>query len=263
MFGRSTAKKKDPLGNLPRGPEGKRCYAIGDVHGRLDLLKDLFRQIAADIAFLPHAETTIVMLGDLIDRGPDSCGVIEFLRKPPDIGAKLVCLKGNHEEMMLQGMSGNTLSLKKWISLGGDQCIRSYGIEPGQIIGRDVETVRSILESAIPFAHLDFIRTFNNSARFGDFLFVHAGIRPGVRLEAQATSDLRWIRKAFLESKRDHGFVVIHGHSVTTDIQHRPNRIGIDTGAHKTGILTAVRIEGSSVDFLQARGATDPFSQHP
>ena len=262
MFGRKGARNGKRSGKLPAGPEGKRCYAIGDVHGRLDLLQILFAHIATDIASRPQAQTTIVLLGDLIDRGPDSYGVIEFLRKPPDIGAKLVCLKGNHEEMMLQGMTGNTLSLNKWIAFGGDQCAKSYGIEPGQLIGRDAATVRLMLESAVPRSHLDFIRQFVNSVRFGDFLLVHAGIRPGVKLEAQTSADLRWIRDDFLGNTRDHGFMVIHGHSVTTDIQHRPNRIGIDTGAYRSGVLTAIRIEGSSVEFLQARGAPDPSFNH-
>lgn len=257
MFGQKTGQSRSAA-RRPKGPPGKRCYAIGDVHGRLDLLTGLFDAIDTHNRARPARSTTIVMLGDLIDRGPDSRGVIDFLRNPPDIGASLVLLKGNHEEMLLRGLGGAPATLTKWIALGGDQCVRSYGVEPGALLGQPPEAVESILATHIPLSHIRFLEGFVDSARFGDFLFVHAGIRPGLPLEQQRPADLRWIRKEFLSSSLRHDYVVVHGHSVTTEVEHLPNRIGIDTGAYRSGLLTAVCIEGDRTEFVQYQGQPDP-----
>ena len=258
MFGRKPQSLSAVQGGSRKGPPGKRCYAIGDVHGRLDLLEGLFDIIRDHNKSRPKRQTTIVMLGDLIDRGPDSRGVIEFLRRPPEVGANLVCLKGNHEEMLLQGLSGNPDTLRKWVALGGDQCVKSYGIEPGSLLGQPADQVESILAAHIPLDHIEFLESFSDSARFGDFLLVHAGIRPGLPLNEQSPRDLRWIRKEFLTSDAQHEFLVVHGHSVTVDIEQRENRIGIDTGAYRSGLLTAVCIEDDQTEFVQYQGAADP-----
>ena len=258
MFGRKTSQSERAFKTVPKGPAGKRCYAIGDVHGRLDLLKGLLASIADHNRQRPQRKTTIVMLGDLIDRGPDSRGVIDHLRNPPEMGASFVFLKGNHEEMLLRGLSGDSTTLTKWIGLGGDQCIKSYGVEPGSLLGQPPETVEAILTAHIPLSHIRFLEGFSDSARFGDYLFVHAGIRPGLRLEDQRPTDLRWIRKEFLSSELAHEFLVVHGHSVTTEVEQRNNRIGIDTGAYRSGILTAICIEDEKTEFLQYKGAPDP-----
>lgn len=258
MFGRKTDQSELAARRRPKGPAGKRCYAIGDVHGRLDLLKGLLSEIDSHNRARPPSKTTIVMLGDLIDRGPDSRGVIEFLRNAPDIGAGFVFLKGNHEEMLLRGLAGDPTTLTKWIALGGDQCVKSYGVEPGSLLGQSPETVESILASRIPLSHIRFLESFLDSARFGDFLLVHAGIRPGIPLEQQRPADMRWIRKEFLSSTVRHDYLVVHGHSVTIEVETHPNRIGIDTGAYRSGLLTAVCIEGDQTEFIQYQGEPDP-----
>jgi len=250
LFGRA----KETPRRAHRGGAGKRCYAIGDVHGRLDLLDQLFAQIAAHNAERPQRDVIIVMLGDIIDRGPDSRGVIERLREGAPFPARLLCLKGNHEEMLVRGLSGEPDQLQRWLDYGGYACAQSYGVEIGALFGQSSDILEHVLGSAIPASHIRFLDSFIDSIRFGDYLFAHAGVRPGVSLEAQASQDLRWIRQGFLESTADHGFMVVHGHSITLDVEERANRIGIDTGAYRTGILTTMWIEDGQRGYLQAEG---------
>jgi serine/threonine protein phosphatase 1 len=245
----------------PRGAAGKRCYAVGDVHGRLDLLETLFTQIAEHDAARPRRETTVVMLGDLIDRGPNSREVIERLMRPLPFPGRLICLKGNHEEMLGRGLGGEPQLLARWLEYGGRECARSYGLDVTLPITQSMEVLEHNLRSAIPDRHIRFLNSLPDTARFGDYLLVHAGVRPGTPLQDQLPGDLRWIRDGFLESGADHGFVVIHGHSIALRVEERVNRIGIDTGAYMTGILTAVWLEDSERGFIQAVGeATASFS---
>ena len=247
--------KQSPSPPPAVGSAGKRCYAIGDVHGRLDLLRQLFAQIEAHGQTRPETETFIVLLGDLIDRGPDSRGVLDYLLERSLGSDRLIILAGNHETMLLAAMTGERHALNRWLANGGDACVRSYGLDPRQLQAHDAPGVVHSLESAIPLRHREFVRSFSDSVRFGDYLLVHAGIRPGNSIAQQRPDDLRWIRSEFLDSDLDHGARIVHGHSNLTDVEFRHNRIGIDTSAHRTGVLTALWIDGAEYGLLQTCGA--------
>lgn len=235
------------------GPGGKRCYAIGDVHGRMDLLQDILRQIEADLAAYPVQEpSALVFLGDLIDRGPQSRQVVECAMRYTHPDLAVYAIKGNHEDALVKGLRDNPQHLTDWLRWGGIATAESYGIARHALVGRSVTELHDLLTLAIPPAHIEYMSTMLDCLRFGDFLLVHAGIRPGVPLEAQSGEDLRWIREPFLSSLDDHDVMVIHGHTISEGVDRQPNRIGIDTGADAHGCLTAIRVEGTSVDFLQA-----------
>lgn len=235
----------------PIGPPGHRAYAIGDVHGRLDLLDELLAQIVDDNAGRASAKVTIVFLGDLIDRGPQSAQVVERLRRYRPSFGKAVFVMGNHEEVMLRILAGDMSILPDWLRFGGAECLRSYGVDSLTLQSMRRADALKILRSAIPKEHQKFLSSFVDTASFGGYLFVHAGIRPGVALSQQVPQDLRWIRLPFLDDATDHGCIVIHGHTITEEIDACHNRIGIDTGAYRTGVLTAVGIEGDEHWFLQ------------
>lgn len=239
---------------LPRGKPGCRAYAIGDVHGRLDLLDEILGEIERDMAARKPLRTFIILLGDLIDRGPDSAGVVERLRAYRNDGAELILLSGNHEEVLLEILSGKLGVLPAWLKFGGAECARSYGIDPEQLKQADELRAIELVREKVPRRHREFLRGFADTFRFGDYLFVHAGIRPGVGLEEQDRKDLRWIREPFLGDAKEHGFVVVHGHTIAPEVEERSNRIGIDTGAYQSGVLTAVAIEDERRWFL-ATGA--------
>jgi serine/threonine protein phosphatase 1 len=232
-----------------KGAKGYRAYVIGDVHGRLDLLNQLIADIHRDIARRPPRKVLLVFLGDLIDRGPNSAQVLERLRTYRSDGVRTVFLLGNHEEVLLRILDGDLSPITSWLQFGGAQCLQSYGVDPRQIQA-DREKAVTILRLAIPPRHIEFLRSFVDTCRFGDYLFVHAGIRPGVTLDEQVQSDLRWIRDPFLLDDTDHGCVVVHGHTITSEVEERPNRIGIDTGAYRSGVLTAMAIEGAERWYL-------------
>jgi serine/threonine protein phosphatase 1 len=229
----------------PAGPKGYRAYVIGDVHGRLDLLKALLAKVHTELDREPPAKCLLVFVGDLIDRGPNSAQVIERLRTYNRRGVQPVFLLGNHEEVLLRILRGEAELITKWRWFGGAECLQSYGVNPEAVAASSDEEALAIVRAAIPKAHVQFLESFADSCRFGDYLFVHAGVRPGIELEQQSQSDLRWIREPFLNDNSDHGFVVVHGHTISSAVEQRPNRIGIDTGAYRTGVLTALAIEGS------------------
>lgn len=241
-------------GRKTAGPKGHRAYAVGDIHGRLDLLDEMLSLIEADLEARPKAKTVIVFLGDLIDRGPDSAQVVERLRLYSPAKADTVFLMGNHEEVMLRVLDGDAALLGDWLKFGGAECVRSYGIDPAALEQMDPTRALELIRNAIPGTHADFIRSFADTLSFGSYLFVHAGIRPGVTLTEQEQTDLRWIRNPFLDDERDHGFVVVHGHTITPQVDECGNRIGLDTGAYKTGRLSALGIEGSGRWLLQTGG---------
>lgn len=236
------------------GPAGKRLYAVGDIHGRLDLLDQLLDRIKGDIRTSPRTTPIVVFLGDLIDRGPDSAGVIERLRSLRNFPAQTLFLLGNHEEILLRVLAGEPAVAYDWLKFGGDACAESYGLMPAVLEAMDEKRIAQMLAEAIPVAHVAFLKEFGDTVRFGDFLLVHAGIRPGVPIEEQQPRDLRWIRDAFLNDDHDHGYIVVHGHTITDQVERRSNRIGIDTGAYRTGILTAMVIEGPDIRFLATEG---------
>ena len=238
----------------PRVPAGTRVYAVGDVHGRLDLLTSMLSRILEHSAGRKPARTHIVMLGDLIDRGPDSNGVIETLRTFSHDGVNLILLAGNHEEVILRILAGETTLLKSWINFGGTETLASYGVDADRLLSISPREALDVLRNEIPTEHQIFIRSFSDSVKVGDYLFVHAGIRPSIPLQMQNQKDLRWIRQAFLDSEDDHGFVVVHGHTISGEVVERANRIGIDTGAYTTGRLSAVGLEGAHRWFLEVDG---------
>jgi serine/threonine protein phosphatase 1 len=240
----------------PKGARGCRAYVIGDVHGRLDLLERLLAEIERDLVEQPSPKTLLVFLGDLIDRGPHSAQVIERLRTYGVPGLRTVFLLGNHEEVLLRILAGDAALITQWRWFGGAECLESYGVEPSAIAQLDDQAALEALRAAIPKEHAEFIGSFVDTCGFGDYLFVHAGIRPGVLVEEQVQSDLRWIREPFLLDDTDHGCVVVHGHTISEEIDERQNRIGIDTGAYRTGVLTALVIEGEQRRYLQTSEAS-------
>jgi serine/threonine protein phosphatase 1 len=241
--------------NAPSGPKGQRAYVIGDIHGRLDLLERLLADIEEDIERRPVRKPLLVFLGDLIDRGPSSAQVVERLRTYRRDNIRTVFLLGNHEEVLLRIVGGEAALIPKWRWFGGAQCLTSYGVDPEAMAGLDDQAALAVVRRAIPPDHVEFLRSFVDTCRFGDYLFVHAGIRPGIPLEQQSQTDLRWIREPFLLDETNHGLVVVHGHTIRPEVEERGNRIGIDTGAYATGVLTALVIDGSERRFVDTRQA--------
>lgn len=244
IFGAFTAQAS------PHGADGYRAYAVGDIHGRLDLLDQLLAKIEADIAARRTSQNLVVFLGDLIDRGPQSAQVVERLRTWQPRDATTIFLCGNHEEVLLRVLAGERNILGDWLKFGGAECLASYGLAGAGLVDQSGPQALAAIKAVIPAEHRDFLSSFADTFRFGDYLFVHAGIRPGLSVAAQAQKDLRWIRDPFLDDMTDHGFVVVHGHTISESVDERTNRIGIDTGAYRSGVLTAMAIEGSSRWFL-------------
>ena len=223
-------------------PVGARVYAVGDIHGRLDLLDALLEKIDADDKGRHAADTRLIFLGDLIDRGPDSRGVVERLMA---LGAQrpIRFLLGNHEEVFLRSLDGDLKALRFLTRIGGRETLLSYGISEAEYRALDFEELLTLVQAKVPEAHSAFLRGFEKWIEVGDYLFVHAGIRPGVELDQQRQSDLCWIRDDFLSHRESFGKMIVHGHSITDDIDEQPNRIGIDTGAFASGRLTAIGLE--------------------
>jgi serine/threonine protein phosphatase 1 len=236
-----------------RVPEGTCVYAIGDIHGRADLLGALHRQIEADAAARNARRRVVVYLGDYVDRGPQSREVIELLLDRPLPGFEPVHLIGNHEDFMLRFLDEEPWVGPDWFANGGDATVASYGVGQLPRLRGDavLEGLQGMLRARIPERHLAFLRDLALWHVEGDYLFVHAGIRPGLALERQSRDDLLWIRGAFLHSRADHGRVVVHGHTIAHSVDRRPNRIGIDTGAFASGCLTCAVLQGTEVAFLQ------------
>lgn len=247
-FWRNSASVRQP----PRTPRGYRAYAVGDVHGRLDLLDGLLAQIDRDLAEHKPRRALLLFLGDIIDRGPASCQAIERLRTFRHPELRTVFLMGNHEEVLLRLLAGERGILDSWLQFGGAECLQSYGVDPQSIRSLQEREAIAVVKEAVPESHRKFIASFADTLRFGDYLFVHAGIRPTIDMTMQSQSDLRWIRQPFLDDESDHGFVVVHGHTISEDVVERPNRIGIDTGAYRSGILTALVLEGKDRRYLSA-----------
>jgi serine/threonine protein phosphatase 1 len=231
-------------------PEGQRIYAIGDIHGRLDLLERLLAGIDGDDAQRGTAETTLIFLGDLVDRGPDSAGVVERLLQFSREADATRFLMGNHEEVFLRALDGDPRSLRLLLRIGGRETIFSYGISPEDYRDLDFEDLVALLRTKVPAEHVQFLSSFERWIEIGDYLFVHAGLRPGIALVDQSPSDLRWIRDDFLRHRESFGKLVVHGHSITDDVDIRSNRIGIDTGAYASGRLTALGLERDERWFL-------------
>ncbi len=239
-----------------RGPEGRRIYCIGDVHGCAELLRALFAQIEADLATRPPEDFRVVLVGDYVDRGPESAAVVHelLLRWDPE---RQIPLLGNHDAMFLAALeSPEARQLTTWLGNGGVSTLASYGIAGiPDISGRMGRlSLFEAMREVVPEYHRELLGALPLHHQEGDYLFVHAGIRPGVPLIRQAIDDLIWIRGPFLDSDADHGLVVIHGHTPTDQVTVRPNRIGIDTGAVYGGPLTCLVLEGADRSLLTTEG---------
>lgn len=225
-------------------PPGLRVYAVGDIHGCDERLAQLHARIAEDAAARPAEQVVLLHIGDYVDRGPDSAGVIRrLLGDSPVPGAEMVNLRGNHEALMLAGYGGgaDAMSELNWLRNGGMQTLESYGATP-EDGGRD----------RVPVAHLHFLHGLVMHWQAGGYFFAHAGVRPGIPLDEQDPHDLMWIREPFLASDADHGAVIVHGHTPRHAVEVLPNRINIDTGAVFGGPLTCLVLEADRMGFIEA-----------
>ena len=230
-------------------PEGQRIYAVGDVHGRADLLSRIADLIDEDLVRSPVAESVTVFLGDYVDRGPDSRGVLERVSRG-DFPTPVVPLLGNHETMLLDFLADPETGIS-WRQNGGLETLHSYGLDVrGLWAGRGFDGLAEDFRQVLPQAHLDLIDAAQLWFTAGDYFFCHAGIRPGAPLEAQKEGDLLWIRDPFLSSKANFGKMVVHGHTPVMEPEVRPNRINIDTGAFVSERLTCVALEADQHWFL-------------
>lgn len=240
----------------PRVPDGSRVYAVGDIHGRSDLLEEIHRRIMNDAAnALDEVEKTVVYLGDYIDRSLNSKEVVELLLEAPLQGFNSVFLKGNHEDSLLRFLEDPTGG-PDWFSIGGGATVLSYGIKipKGLTSSQRFEYLSTELPDRIPPRHLEFLSSLQLMHVAGDYAFVHAGVRPGVPLDRQRSEDLMWIRREFLDSMENPGKVIVHGHSSTARPDIQKYRIGIDTGAYTTNVLTCLALEGANRWFITANG---------
>jgi serine/threonine protein phosphatase 1 len=230
--------------------QGERVYAIGDVHGRLDLLTALLDSIDRDDAGRDVARTRIVLLGDLVDRGPQSKQVIDHLIERDWHGREVAMLKGNHEEVFLLTLAGDLEATRFWLRIGGAETMISYGTPAELIESGDPLDIAEDFMRRVPSGHVAFLQSMGDSLVIGGYCFVHAGIKPGVPIDRQKPADLRWIRDRFLDYEGSHGAMIVHGHSIATEVENLHNRIGIDTGAYASGKLTSVGLEGDQRWFL-------------
>ena len=239
------AKKKRARGL----PEGIRIYAIGDVHGRADLLDRVLSRIDADIAARPIVRPIHILVGDYIDRGPRSREVLDMLINCSK-GREMVFLRGNHD-VFVEDFLQNPSVLRNWSQIGGLETLMSYGLQPP--INADAAVQKELaqaLNATLPNSHRGFLGRLVPSFTCGSYFFVHAGVRPGVPLSKQKEDDLLWIRDDFLLHEEDFGKVIVHGHTPVREVDIRPNRINVDTGAYVTGRLSCLVLEDDRVETL-------------
>lgn len=245
-----------PALTRPRAPDGMRLYAVGDIHGRDDLLAALLDLVEADAADAPDMRKVLIFLGDYVDRGLQSKAVIDRLSGDFAPGFERVFLKGNHELALRQFMDDAAFG-RTWKYYGGLETLHSYGIKELTLSDdpADFERARQHFCEIMPDKHLNFLDNLALTAEFGDYFFVHAGVRPGIALHRQIEEDLLWIREDFLDSSSAYGKVVVHGHTPREAVEFRSNRIGVDTGAYMTGVLTALVLEGEERRLIQTGDA--------
>ncbi len=249
QFLRSLFSESDAA-NLPSIPAGQRVYAVGDIHGRLDLFEALIEAIEQDDADAGSASSTVILLGDLVDRGPDPAGVVRRAREWQD-QREVRILSGNHEEMFLRSFKDEEM-MRHFLRHGGRQTIMSYGVGRKALSEASITEAQALMDAAVPESERVYIANFEDMIVIGQYVFVHAGIDPQVPLEAQRKSDLRWIREPFLSHSEPLEKVVVHGHTICNEPEDRGNRIGIDTGAYSSGRLTALVLEGSRRRYIEA-----------
>ena len=250
QFLRSRKPEPAPLAVSASVPEGQRVYAVGDIHGRADLFIALIEAIEVDNRERGPAETTVVLLGDLVDRGPDSVNVLTLAREWQRF-RNVRILAGNHEEMFLRSIEDIDM-LRHFLRHGGRETLLSYGMDRKWYSRASIEELHARMIELVPQADLDFIAGFEDMVTIGDYVFVHAGIEPGIPLDKQQVSKLRWIREPFLSHREAFDGVVIHGHTITDMPEDQGNRIGIDTGAYNTGRLTALVLDGHERNYITA-----------
>ena len=233
----------------PHLPRGVRVYAVGDIHGRFDLLEQLLEKIDRDVAARPCPRPVEIFLGDYIDRGPGSRDVLERLIARSK-SHETITLKGNHETFPLEFLK-NPVVLAEWRNFGGLQMLMSYGSQPAMNpdTAEQIELAQKF-RAALPPAHATLLATMPHTFTLGDFFFVHAGVKPGIPLAKQTEEHLLWIKEEFLLSDDDHGKMIVHGHTPVAEPDFHPNRINIDTGAYATGKLTCLVIEGDHTAIL-------------
>jgi serine/threonine protein phosphatase 1 len=232
-------------------PEGERVYAIGDVHGRRDLLEQLLARIDADDASRGAARTHLILLGDLVDRGPDSAGVVQLVSDLMKASDHVRLIKGNHEEVLAKAAHGSPRAARGLLEIGGYETLASYGIGRDEADHGTLHDLADLIGKRLPADHVALLDGGEDKIVLGDYLFVHAGIHPGKPLDRQSGADLRWIREPFLSARRRDRWMVIHGHTPSESVDIGDQRIGIDTGAFATGVLTAIGLEGEERWFLQ------------
>jgi calcineurin-like phosphoesterase family protein len=241
-----------PAKPLPRIAPDLRLYAVGDIHGRADLLRRLHALIREDAEAASETRRRVVYLGDYVDRGPEARAVLDLLIDEPLGGFERVHLKGNHEDALLGFLEDAAIG-PMWLGFGGAATLLSYGVPAPAMPARDeLLHMQEAFAAAFPDDHRAFLKGLATRHEEGDFLFVHAGVRPGVPLADQREEDLLWIREPFLSTAADFGKVVVHGHSIAYEPELRHNRIGIDTGAFATGRLTCLVLAGDALSLLQA-----------
>ena len=251
IFGDKRKKTVKQAATITEPIEGQ-AYIIGDIHGCFDEMEALLGYIKADVIARPQQRTQLIFLGDLIDRGPKSCQVVDFLRNFNPDWAEVHFLMGNHEEVYLSVMGGSLSSLASWFQFGGRECARSYSVENLGRIYADPEGLLREIRRKVPQSHIDFVSSFRDYLVVGPYLCVHAGIRPRIKLENQKPKDFRWIREGFVNYTKPHDYIVVHGHTIVPEPVIHSNRIAIDTGAYTGGPLTALRIDKVGQAFLQS-----------
>jgi serine/threonine protein phosphatase 1 len=246
------AETQQDKSRAPSVPEGSRVYVVGDVHGCIELLVQMHGLILADAEEHPAERRVVVYLGDYIDRGPDSKGVVDLLLARPLPGFEAVHLKGNHEQALIEFLNDITIG-PDWFSFGGVQTFESYGLAPPEntFDAEQLLSAQTALQDRLDEAHHRFYRDLKLGHFEGDFLMVHTGLKPDTPLDLQVENDLLWIRDPFLNSDSNFGVIVVHGHTIAAYPEVKPNRIGIDTGAFYTGRLTCLVLQGSQIEFLQ------------
>jgi serine/threonine protein phosphatase 1 len=251
LLGRSRLQPQQQQAVAPEVPPGSRVYAFGDIHGRVDLLRQLHALVHDDAWRRQAPRNVAVYLGDYIDRGEESPAVIDLLLDAPLPGFETVLLKGNHEESLLRFLEDVSIG-PSWMLYGGQETLAAYGVRPPSP-GREGELERAQreLRLKLPPRHLRFFNDLKLTHEEGDYLFAHAGVRPGVPLDQQDAQDLMWIRDEFLFSDAEFGKIVVHGHTISERPDVQRNRIGIDTGAFASGRLTCLVLEGADWSFLQ------------
>lgn len=267
----SKEQKLQPPSPAPCPAKGQVIFAIGDIHGRLDLLSQLLEALKGEAEALPPGtQPVLITLGDMVDRGPDSRGVVELLASQPlrDQGFRQVSLKGNHEDVMLGFLNPATPpeSKRGWLTYGGAEALASYGLplpspfDPYALSGRQLSDLAAAFAEALPPHHRDFLAQLPLYHESGDYFFAHAGVDPTVPLHRQEAQALLWIRQPFLSHDQPFGKMVVHGHTISKLPQVRHNRIGLDTGAFRTDRLTCLRLYGTDQRFLITRRSGDVVS---